>query len=191
MAANGVDGDPTLSLWGEFLDEVFENEEIGAGYEVSSRTAANTGLSASRVVRELSEVDSDEFEEIGDAVEQPFTNHNDRTFPKKPSNCGDFVGRKQTKRVVWVNNVQADQLSKSENRNCILHFDLIIQLKAIVSSMKSCFNVDHIESPTLPRVSQFLFQYTLSSYFARFIDIRACHRVICAVHLVLCVLDYV
>ncbi|KAG4041151.1 hypothetical protein PC123_g23325 [Phytophthora cactorum] len=91
---DGVDGDPALSLWGEFLDEVFEDEEIDAVYEVTSRSAANVGVSASRDMRELSEVASDEFEEIGGAVEQPFVNHNDRTFPQEAVKLREFREKK-------------------------------------------------------------------------------------------------
>ncbi|KAG6951353.1 hypothetical protein JG687_00013669 [Phytophthora cactorum] len=83
-----------LSLWGEFLDEVFEDEEIDAVYEVTSRSAANVGVSASRDMRELSEVASDEFEEIGGAVEQPFVNHNDRTFPQEAVKLREFREKK-------------------------------------------------------------------------------------------------
>eukprot|EP00644_Phytophthora_capsici_P005325 jgi/Phyca11/97059/e_gw1.1.1311.1 len=91
---DGVDGDPTLSLWGEFLDEVFEDEEIDAGY---AETAVHTDGGAARESRE-SPVNnsSSELEAIPEAIKQAFTSHNDRNFPQEAIKLRGFRGRKAT-----------------------------------------------------------------------------------------------
>ncbi|KAG1697262.1 hypothetical protein DVH05_016549 [Phytophthora capsici] len=91
---DGVDGDPTFSLWGEFLDEVFEDEEIDAGY---AETAVHTDGGAARESRE-SPVNnsSSELEAIPEAIKQAFTSHNDRNFPQEAIKLRGFRGRKAT-----------------------------------------------------------------------------------------------
>ncbi|ETO80033.1 hypothetical protein F444_05368 [Phytophthora nicotianae P1976] len=62
---DGVDGDSTLSLWGDFLDEVFEDEEIGAGYtENETFTSTAESQVTDRLVEDELDNLIDEFEFI-------------------------------------------------------------------------------------------------------------------------------
>ncbi|POM81359.1 Hypothetical protein PHPALM_682 [Phytophthora palmivora] len=82
---DGVDGGETLSLWNEFLDEIFDDEEIAAGYAATQGTASTVepiGVSK-RHQRSGCDVDndSDEFEIVPESNRVDFPQDNDQNFP--------------------------------------------------------------------------------------------------------------
>ncbi|KAG6975435.1 hypothetical protein JG688_00002377, partial [Phytophthora aleatoria] len=95
---DNVDGDITLSMWGEYLDEVFEDDEIDAAYTATRTNASNNGVTVSRNSDEeySDDEDSKEFEEIAEAVKQNFPDHNDRNFPQEDLVLHEFRGQKVT-----------------------------------------------------------------------------------------------
>ncbi|ETO58630.1 hypothetical protein F444_22989, partial [Phytophthora nicotianae P1976] len=94
---DGVDGDSTLSLWGDFLVEVFEDEEIGAGYtENETFTSMAEPQVTDRLVEDELDNLIDEFEFIPDAIKYTIPNFDDRNFPQKPKTLQGFRGLKAT-----------------------------------------------------------------------------------------------
>ncbi|ETP44402.1 hypothetical protein F442_08997, partial [Phytophthora nicotianae P10297] len=94
---DGVDGDSTLSLWGDFLVEVFEDEEIGAGYtENKTFTSMAEPQVTDRLVEDELDNLIDEFEFIPEAIKHTIPNFNDRNFPQKPKTLQGFRGLKAT-----------------------------------------------------------------------------------------------
>ncbi|KAF4146543.1 hypothetical protein GN958_ATG04316 [Phytophthora infestans] len=77
---DGADGTATLTMWGEFLDEVFEDEEIDAGY---TENEAGPELRMLREQREDDSKDENELENIPSPIKHEFTVHNDRNFPQE------------------------------------------------------------------------------------------------------------
>ncbi|KAG7382820.1 hypothetical protein PHYPSEUDO_004328 [Phytophthora pseudosyringae] len=75
---DGVDGVETLSLWSDYLDEVFQDEELDIGY-------AETGVEPSRVNGAQPQVAeaNDEFEPIPGAVLHELTLDNEPNFPQE------------------------------------------------------------------------------------------------------------
>ncbi|ETI54284.1 hypothetical protein F443_02906 [Phytophthora nicotianae P1569] len=94
---DGVDGDSTLSLWGDFLDEVFEDEEIGAGYTENETFTSTAELQVTdRLVEDELDNLIDEFEFIPEAIKHTIPNFNDRNFPQEPKTLQGFRGLKAT-----------------------------------------------------------------------------------------------
>ncbi|KAF4136212.1 hypothetical protein GN958_ATG14597 [Phytophthora infestans] len=86
---DNVDGNPTLLMWGEYLDKVFEDDKIDADHTATRSTYTPTNRApASRTINEL--------EEIAEAVKPNFTDHNDRNFPQEASALQGFRGQKAT-----------------------------------------------------------------------------------------------
>eukprot|EP00644_Phytophthora_capsici_P009097 jgi/Phyca11/101772/e_gw1.6.830.1 len=96
---DGVDGTTTLTLWGEFLDEVFEDEEIDAGY---TENEAGPELRALRELREDDLEDENELENIPSPIKHEFPAHNDRNFPQEALVLQGFRGRKSTLTELFV-----------------------------------------------------------------------------------------
>ncbi|KAE8913951.1 hypothetical protein PF003_g1794 [Phytophthora fragariae] len=101
---DGVDGPPTFALWGEYLREVFEDDEIEAHYTDSGGDATYAAVRVSGAVQDArvsSEIGADdgngnEFEEIAEAVRQTFTDDNDQRFPQEAVKLQGFGGQKAT-----------------------------------------------------------------------------------------------
>ncbi|KAF4044508.1 hypothetical protein GN244_ATG03217 [Phytophthora infestans] len=82
---DNVDGNPTLLMWGEYLDEVFEDDEIDADYTATRSTYMPTsGATASRTSDEeyLDDESINELKEVAEAVKPNFPDHKDRNFPQ-------------------------------------------------------------------------------------------------------------
>lgn len=96
---DGADGTATLTMWGEFLDEVFEDEEIDAGY---TENEAGPELRMLREQREDDSEDENELENIPSPIKHEFTVHNDRNFPQEALILQGFRGRKSTLTELFV-----------------------------------------------------------------------------------------
>ncbi|KAG1712952.1 hypothetical protein DVH05_000682 [Phytophthora capsici] len=86
----------TMSLWGDFLDEVFQDEEIGAGYTAGETTNSTAGPQSTNLSVEELDNDVDDFELIPEATKHPFPDINDRSFPQEPKTLQGFRGLKAT-----------------------------------------------------------------------------------------------
>ncbi|KAG3174088.1 hypothetical protein PI124_g493 [Phytophthora idaei] len=74
---DGVSDAATLALWGEYLDEVFQDEEVDIGY-TEAGTSSNSACRA-----EQDYEDGNEFEEIPAAVIHEFPAENVPNFPQE------------------------------------------------------------------------------------------------------------
>ncbi|KAF1786173.1 Zinc finger, C2H2 [Phytophthora cactorum] len=90
---DSADGDPTLSLWGEFL----------GGFRKRGNWCRLRGIKSQcckhwrKRFEGYEKIERGRFGRIrrnGDAVKQPFTNHNDRTFPQEAVKLRGFRGQK-------------------------------------------------------------------------------------------------
>ncbi|POM81725.1 Hypothetical protein PHPALM_263 [Phytophthora palmivora] len=93
----GVYGAETLSLWNEFLDEIFDDEEIDAGYAATQGTASMVEPIGVSERHELSgcdvDSDSDEFEIVPESNRVDFPQDNDRNFPQESIRLPGFRGQ--------------------------------------------------------------------------------------------------
>ncbi|ETM30868.1 hypothetical protein L914_21456, partial [Phytophthora nicotianae] len=94
---DAVDGDSTLSLWGDFLHEVFEDEEIGPGYtENETFTSTAEPQVTDRLVEDELDNLIDEFECIPEAMKHTIPTFYDRNFPQEHKTLQGFRGLKAT-----------------------------------------------------------------------------------------------
>ncbi|KAE9275625.1 hypothetical protein PF008_g29310 [Phytophthora fragariae] len=96
---DGVDGDEALSLWSDYLDEVFVDEEIDAGYEATLATPPSAEPSLRGVGESSDEEDNNdanEFESIQKPFRLEFPQINDRAFPQESVRLLGFRGQKVT-----------------------------------------------------------------------------------------------
>ncbi|GMF57770.1 unnamed protein product [Phytophthora fragariaefolia] len=93
---DGVEGEPTLSLWGDFLDEVFQDTEIESGYTATDNNTPAACLPAPTSANggEPPRYSSNEVEVIADMVKTSFPDHNDRNFPQETVTLQGFRGQK-------------------------------------------------------------------------------------------------
>ncbi|GMF46130.1 unnamed protein product [Phytophthora fragariaefolia] len=93
---DGVEGEPTLSLWGDFLDEVFLDTKIESGYTATDNNTPTACLPAPTSANggEPPRYSSNGLEEIADMVKTSFPDQNDRNFPQETVTLQGFRGQK-------------------------------------------------------------------------------------------------